>query len=117
MINKRRHKRFSISGSADLTYRVQEKNQIIHTLVSDISLSGIGLYLDAPLEENLDVSLTISFIAGDGSIKTATIDGGIVYSRKIEDVYFTGVQFHEEINPNHQPSLYKHMQNILIRDG
>ncbi len=116
MINKRRHKRYSVTGSADLKYKVQEKNQIIHTLISDISLSGIGLYLDAPLEENLDVSLTISFISGDGTIKTDTIDGRIVYMKKIEEVYFMGTEFLEEINPKNQPLLYEHMQNILMWD-
>lgn len=114
MENKRRHKRFSITGSADLTYRVREKNQIIHALISDVSLSGIGLYLDLPVEDNVDVSLNITFISSDGSIKTDTIDGRIVYVRKFEEVYFTGIEFHEEINPKNQPSLYEHMQNILI---
>jgi len=116
MINKRRHKRHSITGSADLTYRGQEKNQTIHTLISDISLSGIGLYLDVLLEDRVDVSLNITFISSDGSIKTDTIDGRIVYIRKFEEVYFMGIEFHEEINPNYQPSLYEHMQNILILD-
>jgi len=115
-MNKRRHKRFSMTGSADLTYRVQGKNQLIHTLISDISLSRIGLYVDAPLDENFEVSLTIRFISTDGSIKTDTIDGRIVYIKKIEEAYFMGIEFLEEINPENQPSLYEHMQNILMWD-
>lgn len=116
MTNKRRHKRFSITGSADLTYRVKEKNQTIHALISDVSLSGIGLYIDVPLEDRVDVSLHITFISSDGSIKTDSIDGRIVYVRKFEEVYFIGIEFLEEINPINQPSLYEHMQNILMLD-
>lgn len=116
MINKRRHKRFSITGSADLTYRVQGNNRLYHTLISDISLSGIGLYADAPLEENFEVSLTIRFISGDGLMKTDVIEGRIVYIKEMEEIYFMGIAFIEEINAVNQPSLYGHMQNILMFD-
>jgi c-di-GMP-binding flagellar brake protein YcgR len=117
MINRRRHKRYSLTGFADLKYNLGEKKQIIRTLVSDISLAGIGLFLDAPLEENLDVSLTISFISGDGLMKTDVIEGCVVYNKKLEDVHFMGIEFLEEMNPEKQPSLYEHIQNILLRDG
>jgi hypothetical protein len=96
-LNKQRHKRFSITGSADLTYRVQGKNQIIYALISNISRSGIGLYLDTPLEENLDVSLTISFISDDGTIKTDTFDGRTVHIKKMTDgFYYMGIEFIEK---------------------
>ncbi len=116
MINKRRHKRFSITGSADLAYRVRGKDRLVHTLISDISLSGIGLYIDAPLEDNFEVSLTIRFISGDGSMKTDAVDGRIVYIKKLEEVHFMGIEFLEELNPENQPLLYEHMQNILAWD-
>jgi hypothetical protein len=74
-----------------------------------MSLSGIGLYLDVPLEDTIDVSLDITFISSDGSIKTDAINGRVAYIRKIKDMYFTGVQFHEEINLKNQPSLYEHL--------
>jgi hypothetical protein len=98
MINKRRHKRFSITGSADLTYRVQGKNQIIYALISNISRSGIGLYLDTPLEENLDVVLTIRFISSDGTIKTDTIDGCTVHIKNGWIVFY-GHRVIEVLNP------------------
>lgn len=88
----------------------------MHALISDISLSGMCLYLDASLEHNLDVSLTISFISGDGSIKSDTIDGRVVYIRQMEGMHFAGIEFHEEINRKNQPLLYEHMHNILMCD-
>ena len=116
MENKRIHKRYSITGSADLQYVIKEKDQRINTLISDISLSGIGLYSDMPLEDNLDVSLSITFISSEGVIQTDAIEGHIVYIRKLEEVYFMGIQFHEEINLKNQPSLYKHLQAISMLD-
>jgi len=56
MENRRRHKRYSITGTVELQCMNRGNNQIIHAVVSDISLSGIGLYLDIPLDDNLDVS-------------------------------------------------------------
>jgi c-di-GMP-binding flagellar brake protein YcgR len=118
--SKRKHRRYSVTGYAALKYKAQEQDQIVlHTLITDISLSGIGLYSDVPLEDNIDVSLDIAFISIEGPIKTDAIDGHIVYVRKledIEDVYFAGVQFHEEINRFNQPLLYEHLQSISILD-
>ena len=117
--SKRRHKRFSVKGFADLKSAVQEKDQIIRTLISDISFSGSCLYLDALIyldalfEENLNVSLTISLISGDGSVKTDTIDGRIVYIKKKEGMHFMGIEFLEEINHKDQPSLYEHMEKAF----
>jgi hypothetical protein len=113
---KRKHRRYTVTGSADLKYERQGQNQLIHALITDVSLSGIGLYLDGPLEDTIDVSLNITFISSDGSIKTDAINGRIVYSRKFKDVYFTGIQFHKEINIINQPSLYEHLDAISLLD-
>jgi len=56
--------------------------------------------------------LDIAFISSSGSIESDTINGHIVYVRKIERAYFIGIVFHEEINSAHQPSLYEHLQTI-----
>jgi len=117
MYKKRRHKRYCITGSADLKYERLGQNQLIHALINDISLSGIGLYLDIPLEDTIDVSMVINFISSKGSINTEAINGRVVYTRKFEDVYFTGIQFHEEIDFKSQPSLYEHIKAISLLDS
>ena len=112
MADKRRHKRFPLAGSATLRYKVQEENKTIHAMISDISLGGIGLYLDISLETATDVSIDITFTATDGTMKTDSIEGSIVYAREISGMYFTGIEFSEEINPKKQPFLYEHISNI-----
>lgn len=113
MRNQRRHKRFPLTGCADISFGEKETRETIHALISDISLSGIGLYADEPPEENRDVSLTVTFIAGDGNIKTESLDGRIVYVRKMRDLYFLGVEFSREIGAQGPSALYEHIQYVL----
>ena len=112
MANERRYQRFPLAGSANLRYKVQGENKTIHAMISDISLDGIGLYLDISLETATDVSIDITFIVTDGTIKTDSIEGSIGYAREISGMYFTGIEFSEEVNPSKQPFLYEHISNI-----
>jgi hypothetical protein len=112
MIDKRRHKRFPLSGSVVLRYKVGETIESTDALISDISISGIGLYADIPLKDHLDVTLEIHFISVDG-ICTDAIEGTIVYSNKWNDMFFIGVQFQEEIDEKKQPSLFKQIQALM----
>jgi hypothetical protein len=114
--NKRKHKRYPITGSADLKYENQGQIQVTPALITDISFSGIGLYLDVLLEDAIDVSLDITFLSSVGLMRTDTINGRCVYSRKFKDIYFTGIQFHEEINHKSQPSLYEHLKAVSLLD-
>jgi hypothetical protein len=83
-------------------------------MISDIALGGIGLYLDTPLETGTDVSLDITFIATDGTLKTDSIEGRIVYSREISKMYFTGIEFYKKVNDTEQHFLHEHMLNTSI---
>ncbi len=114
MSNRRKHKRYPATGSVDIKYEHEGQEKLVHALITDISLSGIGVYLDVPLEDNIDVSMDITYISIDGSIKTTTASGRVVYSRKFKDVYFTGIQFHKEINQKDQSSLYDHLNAISL---
>lgn len=73
-----------------------------------ISSGGIGLYADNPIEIDTNVSITINFISADG-IKTDSIEGCVVYNKDMGNIYFIGIQFNEEINPENQPALYEHI--------
>jgi len=66
------------------------------------------------IETNVSIT-TINFISIDG-IKTDSIEGCIVYNKDIGNIYFMGIELNEEINPEKQPSLYKHIQKILTWD-
>ena len=84
----------------------------IKTTTGSISLGGIGLYSDDPIEIDTNVSITINFITVDG-IKSDSIRGRVTHNKKIGDIYFLGIYFSEEINRENQPSLYEHIQNVL----
>jgi c-di-GMP-binding flagellar brake protein YcgR len=115
MINHRRHKRVPITGTVTLTFKDKNEFRSIQALLCSISLGGIGLYADEPIEDDTSISITINFLSFDG-IKTESIEGRVVYSRNIGDIDFMGIQFKEEINSENQNLLYEHMQKILASD-
>jgi len=69
------------------------------------------LYADDPIEDDTGVSITVHFISSD-DMKTDSIDGIVVYTKNIGDIYFMGIQFNKEITPEFQPALYEHIQKI-----
>ena len=85
------------------------------TTTGSISLGGIALYSDDPIEIATNVSLTINFITVDG-IKSDSVKGRVIHNKKIGGIYSLGIYFSEEINPKNQPALYEHIQNILTWD-
>jgi hypothetical protein len=115
MINQRRHKRIPITGTVTLKFEDKGEFRSIQSLPGSISLAGLGLYADDPIGDDTRVSITVNFISFDG-IKTDSIDGLVVYNRNIGGMYFIGIQFKEEINPDNQPLLYEHIHKILASD-
>ncbi len=109
MTSKREHKRVPITGSAVLKFEHKGEMQSIQAMTGSISLGGIGLYADDRIEDDTNVSIAVSFMSVDG-IKTDSIEGCAIYNKNIENMYFMGIQFNEEINSEKQPSLYKHIQ-------
>jgi hypothetical protein len=77
-----------------------------------VSLGGIGLYCNEPIEIDTNVSIAVSCMSVDG-IKTDSIEGCAIYNKNIANMYFMGIQFNEEIDSEKQPSLYEHIQKIL----
>jgi c-di-GMP-binding flagellar brake protein YcgR len=116
MHKKRRHKRVPISASVTITCEGQRGQETYHSMAGNISLSGIGLYSDSPLEPETDVSLAVHFISKNGGIATDAIGGSVVYVKEIGGMYFMGVEFGEEVNKGGQPFLYEHLMSILTAD-
>jgi len=116
MISKRKHKRVPLAASATIKYTTEESPERILAMTADISLSGIGVYSDKRISEGTVLSIEITFIAANGQMTTDSIEGESVYIRDIGGMYFIGIEFDEEINPIKQPSVYEHLQKILIWD-
>jgi c-di-GMP-binding flagellar brake protein YcgR len=122
MANSRRHRRVPLPSAAVLKIKGSEGLRPLQTLTADISFSGIGLYSYDVTDVGSGASVEINFIGIDGLSRRDRVDGQVVYASKIEGInkmeglYFTGIQFDEEINPLGQPFLYDRLQEILKWD-
>ncbi len=116
MSTERRHERFRLTGFATVRCELQAEYKIIHAMLCDIAVGGIGLYLDIPLLTNTDVSLDISFIAADGTLKTDSIKGRAIYAIEIGGMYFTGIEFYDNpVSFSKHPLLHAHLLNLTAR--
>jgi len=111
MINKRRNSRIPISGIANIALKEHGKIHSIQTVIANISLRGMGVYAYNAMKIKSDVSITINFLFSDGSLKTDSLTGHIMNSKKIDNTYFIGIEFDEEINPKNQPFLSKYISS------
>jgi hypothetical protein len=82
-------------------------------MVADISLGGIGLYLGKPLEAGAEVAIEILFHVSGGEARAEAAKGTTIYSNRIQNVYFVGIEFTQGLSPERQPVLYSRIQNLL----
>jgi len=113
MTNKRKHERIPMVAVATVQYEDMDKRRSVQAMISSISLGGVGLYADHSIEDDNDVSVTIRFIATEGIMETITIEGQVVYNRKIGDMNFMGIQFDDEISDRNHPSLHEYIERAL----
>ena len=112
-MEKRRHKRFSITGTAILRLADEGDNQSIEGILGSISSDGMGLYANNPIEADRKVSVAISFISVGGGMKDSFIEGRVVYNKDFGKIHWVGIRFNETVNSRNQPLLHKHIENIL----
>ncbi len=105
MITKRRNTRIPISGIANIEFKDHGEIHSIQTVIGNVSLRGMGVYAYNSMEVKTDVSITITFVSSDGSLKTDSLTGRIISNKKIDNSYFIGIQFNKEIDSENQPYL------------
>ncbi|HXX58521.1 MAG TPA: HD domain-containing phosphohydrolase [Thermodesulfovibrionales bacterium] len=106
---KRRHRRVALTGTATLKPKGKRDVQPVQTMIADISLSGMGVYADNPIEEGVSFSIDIYFVSLEGSMATVSVSGNTCFVRQIKDIYFVGIHFKEELDPIKHPSLYNYL--------
>jgi c-di-GMP-binding flagellar brake protein YcgR len=110
--DKRKHKRTYLTAHVSLAIGESEPPLVRHATIGDISRGGVGLYLTSPLEVGTKVKLEIRFLV-IGGLKTETIKGKTIYLKHMEDTYYVGVEFDQELNPLQHPELFTHIENVL----
>lgn len=111
----RRHARVPMAGAAHVSFGAGEERVTIEAFILNISVAGIGLYTDAPLEKDRDVSIELNFIAGDHRLHRTSLEGSVIYSKQIKTFNFCGIKLHEEIADNKKQVLYEHIRRVAGR--
>jgi hypothetical protein len=110
---RRRHKREPLSAHVMILLDEGEHPLVRRGSLADISFGGVKLYLVQPLEVGVRVTLEIRFIMAGGEVKTETVRGTAIYSQKIQDIHFVGIEFDQELDPKLHPDLYGRIVEII----
>jgi c-di-GMP-binding flagellar brake protein YcgR len=110
---ERKHRRAPLPAHVRLVLGEGAQQLVLRGAIADISLGGIGLHLVHPLEVGIEVTLELSFPVIGVGLKNETVKGKTIYSYHVQDTYYVGIEFDQELNPLHQPYLCKRIQDIL----
>jgi hypothetical protein len=110
-LGNRKWYRYHFFGTASV--KVLKENTVIDTTICDISFSGMGLYSPAPIGKGKKVKIIISFLNRTGKACKDTATGRIDWQLKFGDTYLIGIAFEEELNINKQPTLFKHLTELI----
>jgi hypothetical protein len=110
-LGNRKWYRYHFFGTASV--KVLKENTVMDTTISDISFSGMGLYSQAPIGKGKKVKIKISFLNRTGKACEDTATGRIDWQLKFGDTYLIGIAFEEELNINKQPTLFKHLTELI----
>lgn len=107
-------KRVPITGSAHISFQgTSGGGGWTEAIAANVSLSGIGVYADQPVPDGSEVIVELHFISSGGQMETNTIEGTIVYAREIKNLFFTGIEFSEEVTTEKHKELYDHIRQSL----
>ncbi len=92
---------------------VRGKDRVYSTTIANVSLSGLGVYSAEPVGKGGKVTVTISFVDGNGKMRQDSASGKIDWQRKFLDLYLVGILFDEELNILNQPRLVGHLSWLI----
>jgi hypothetical protein len=104
---ERQWHRYLFIGTARI--RVRGERTSTTTTISNISVSGIGLYSPKSIGKGKTVKLKVSFINSKGRISDDTVEGKVDWQSKFRGIYLVGVLFNEELDMQKQPRLMGHL--------
>ncbi len=104
---ERQWHRYLFIGTARI--RVLGERTSTTATISNISVSGIGLYSPKSVGKGKTVKLKVSFINSKGGISDDTVEGKVDWQSKFRGSYLVGVLFNEELDMQKQPRLMGHL--------
>jgi hypothetical protein len=104
---ERQWHRYQFIGTAKI--RVRGERTSTTATISNISVSGIGLYSPKAIGKGKTVKLKVSFIDSKGRVSDDTVEGKVDWQSKFRGTYLVGVLFNEELDTQNQPELMGHL--------
>jgi len=108
---ERQWHRYQFIGTAKI--RVRGERTSTTATISNISVSGAGLYSPKSIGKGKTVKLKVSFIDSKGGISEDTVEGKVDWQSKFRGVYLVGILFNEELNMQNQPRLMGHLSWLI----
>lgn len=104
-LKRRTHERYGIASLAEIT--LVSTGEVLDGLVSNVSQGGVGVYLEQPVPEGVEVRIRLAFLQTNGNQEiTEIIPGRVVWVRTLHRVYVAGIQF-TTLDPDRHKALFQ----------
>jgi hypothetical protein len=111
ILTERKWHRYQFIGTANI--KVPKVRTSTTATISNISVSGIGLYSPKSIGKGKTVKLKISFVNSKGKVSDDIVEGKVDWQSKFKSIYLVGILFNEELSMRSQPRLMAHLSWLI----
>ena len=109
----RKSPRYPFRASSVTNIQGNELLNEISAIANNLSHSGLCLRAYSPLDIGARVSIDLSFITKKGAVENDTVNGRVAWSTRKGELFFAGVIFNEDLDPDRHPHLYRHFNDFV----
>ena len=110
MIERRRHYRFLVSGTAVL--RLKPSKDEVDGTMRDLSMGGVAVYAYEKIAVGQPVTAEIKLVDSEGSEIIDTLSGKVVWAQPWGGLHVYGIAFDEMITRETNTPLFVFMENL-----
>jgi Tfp pilus assembly protein PilZ len=111
----RKHSRYSMFAIAKIKLKDKANPLAIFGEVSNISDTGLGIYSCTRMNAGTEVFLNIEYRNAEGIIEQDSVEGKVTWISPKDELYYVGICYDEELNPEKHPKLYRHFHEFIKR--
>jgi hypothetical protein len=111
--DRREYGRYPMFAVAEVTQKDRVALARLLTQVNNISEMGLGVYSDTYIESGAKISVQVEYQGTDGVMEKDSIDGMVAWVVPQDTLFYVGIVFEKELDPEEQPHLYRHFHGVI----
>jgi hypothetical protein len=111
--DRREFARYPMFAVAEITQKDRVALARILSQVNNISEMGLGVYSDTYIESGAKISVQVEYQGTEGVMEKDSIDGRVAWVVPQDNLFYVGIIFDKELDPEEQPKLYRYFHDVI----